>query len=425
MNQQSDQQLLGQYVRMRSQPAFSVLTARYANLVYSICLRELHSATLAEDAAQSVFLLLAQRAGSLQNTNALAGWLFTTARLVAQNLRREEQRRRQREEKAMQDWTSGAGSPAISNAISEDPAAAYDYDAAWGELEPHLHDALARLKPEERTLVLLRFGEERTLAQSGVVLGISENTARMRVNRALEKLRRHLSSAGVALSLAALTTLLAQKAAPAAPAALMQNLTGLHPVASGAAAGAGAASGASGITSYAKGVLTAMAASSTKILAGAGLATVLALTGWQGARVYTVRHVAWSKSEMFRLEMLLLDSTIAASKPRATTPEELAQVRNLLPYLDAEHRSMLIGILGSTTKYHPNADIVRATLLEYTHDPAAEVRNSAAGDVAVCSRGNTGVLERLQQMRDDPSDLVRRNWPGYIRLYTGQDVPDW
>lgn len=424
MSQQSDQQLLRQYVRTRSQPAFSVLTARYANLVYSICVRELHSVPLAEDAAQSVFLLLAQRAGGLQNTNALAGWLFTTARLVAQNLRREEQRRQRREEQAMQDWTSGAGSLAISNTISKDPAAAYDYDAAWGELEPRLHDALARLKPLERTLVLLRFGEERTLAQSGVVLGISENTARMRVNRALEKLRRHLSSAGVALSLAALTTLLAQKAAPAAPAAYVQNLIRIHPVANGAAAGAGGVSATSGLSACAKGALTAMAASSTKIFAGAGLALVLALTGWQGARIYTVRHVACSKSEMFRLEMLLADCA-GRQDGRDLKPEELAQVRNLLPQLDAEHRSMLIGMIGASTLHHANGPIVRVTLLEYTHDASGDVRNSAASAVAVSSRGNTGVLQRLQQMRNDPSDLVRRNWPGYIRLYTGQDVPNW
>ena len=416
MNQQSDQQLLRQYARQRSQPAFAALTTRYANLVYSICLRELRSPTLAEDAAQNVFLLLAQRAPALQHTNALAGWLFTASRLTAQNLRREEQRRQLREEKAMQDWVLSAASP--------DPQAAYEYDAAWGELEPHLHDALARLKPADRALVLLRFGEERTLAQSGAILGISENTARMRVNRALDKLRRHLAQAGVTLSAAALATLLTQKAAPAAPATLLQSLAHLRPLAAATAAGAGGAAGLAGLSTTAKGLWAVMAASSAKIFAGMGVALVLALSGWQGARVYAVHHTAWSKAEMFRLETLLADCA-GKKDGRDITPEELAQIRNLLPQLDAEHSSMLISMIGAATMHHANGPIVRATLLEYTYNPAPEVRGAAASAVAVSSRGNTGVLQRLQQMRDDPSPLVSHNWPAYMRLYTGEDVPNW
>ena len=92
-------------------------------------------------------------------------------------------------------------------------------------IEPHLHDALDRLKPVDREAILLRYVAEQSFAEVGGRLGLSENTARMRVSRAVEKLRAHLIKAGVAVSLAALVALLEERAAQAAPSPLITSLT--------------------------------------------------------------------------------------------------------------------------------------------------------------------------------------------------------
>lgn len=97
-------------------------------------------------------------------------------------------------------------------------------NALWDRIEPHLHDALNRLKTKDREAVLLRFVAEQSFTEVGSRLGLSENTARMRVNRAMEKIRAHLAKIGVAVTVGLLAVLLEERAAQAAPAQLLQAL---------------------------------------------------------------------------------------------------------------------------------------------------------------------------------------------------------
>lgn len=208
----TDWQLVRMFAEDHSQAAFSELVRRYTNLVYRVCLRELGNASLTEEAAQAVFLLLAQKAPTLRPSRqetTLSSWLFQTALLTARNVRRAERRRSAREQKAAQ----------MQADFSETPE-------GWADIEPLLNDALHALPPGQRTLILARYFEDRPLAEIGAGLGISEDAARMRVNRALDRLRRFFAARNVALSAAALAALLphAVQPAPAHAAALLARL---------------------------------------------------------------------------------------------------------------------------------------------------------------------------------------------------------
>ena len=192
-----DDTLLTRYARDGSEAAFGQLVARHLSLVYSTCLRETGSPSLAEDAAQVVFLLLARKAKTLHAAPSLAGWLFNAARFVAKNVRKQEARRQRREQTVMQEMTQRQETPALE----------------WGRVEPLLNDALAALKPQEREAVLLRFIEGHSLAETGAALALSEDAARMRVSRAVEKMRRYLASHGAAVPAVSLTALLTTEAA--------------------------------------------------------------------------------------------------------------------------------------------------------------------------------------------------------------------
>lgn len=204
-----DDQLLTQYARTGSDAAFSQLVARHLPLVYRTCRRELGSDTLAEDAAQVVFLLLARKAKTLRAGPSLVGWLFQTARFVASDVRKQELRRKRREEAVMQE------------AIHQQTTPVSD----WNTVELLLNPALAKLKPAVRDAVLLRFFEGHTLAETGTLLGLSEDAARMRCARAVEKLRRYLTAQGAAVTSLALTGFLAAEAAHPVPAHAAATIT--------------------------------------------------------------------------------------------------------------------------------------------------------------------------------------------------------
>ena len=90
----------------------------------------------------------------------------------------------------------------------------------WERIRPVLDEALERLGPTDRDVLLLRFFEQRDFASVGKALGSNEDAARMRVKRALEKLHVLLKHRGVTMSVTALGTVLTTGAVTAAPAGL-------------------------------------------------------------------------------------------------------------------------------------------------------------------------------------------------------------
>src|ERR1043166_1966753 len=207
-----DCELLRQYAEAGSEDAFAELVHRHLPLVYSAALRQAHGdGTAAEDIAQTVFVDLARKAGSLSGRLRLASWLYTSTRFASAKVLRGEQRRRLRESAA---------------AEMQEPACQSGTERAWVELSPVLDEAMSLLDPGERDVILLRFFEGRQLKEVGAALGLSEDAARMRVNRALETLRSVLASRGVTPSAAALATVLSCEGGKAGPAGLASRISG-------------------------------------------------------------------------------------------------------------------------------------------------------------------------------------------------------
>ena len=94
-----DTELLGRFVHHDAiaEVAFTALVQRYAPMVLRICRNVTGDSQDAQDAAQATFLILAQRACLIRRREALANWLFGTARRVAARARRDSARRRRLE----------------------------------------------------------------------------------------------------------------------------------------------------------------------------------------------------------------------------------------------------------------------------------------------------------------------------------------
>ena len=205
----ADSELLRRYRESRCERAFTELVERHIDFVYSAARRQVGgNADLAKDVAQQVFIELAQKASSLSPETVLTVWLYTRTRFAASKALRSEQRRHAREEKACMELQPPTPEP------------------EWDELQPVLDTVMHELDERDRTAVLLRYFEKRPLADVGARLGLTEDAVRMRLSRALDKLRELLARRGVTSTTAALAGLLAQQTVTAAPAGLALNIAG-------------------------------------------------------------------------------------------------------------------------------------------------------------------------------------------------------
>jgi RNA polymerase sigma factor (sigma-70 family) len=209
MAEPTDHELLTDFARTGMESAFTTLVARHVNLVYSAARRFTNDDTLAEEITQVVFIILARKANGISRKVVLTGWLYQTARLTAANALKEKLRRQHREQEAYMQSTLN-------------PA---DTGDAWKQLAPVLDEAMNALRTADRDAVLLRYFENKPLAEVGAALGVTEDAARVRVNRALEKLRHLLTKQGVAMGATAIAGAVTANAVQAAPAALAATIS--------------------------------------------------------------------------------------------------------------------------------------------------------------------------------------------------------
>jgi RNA polymerase sigma factor (sigma-70 family) len=208
MQSTDDSVLLRQYAGNNSGDAFAALVTRHINLVYSVALRQVGNPHHAEEITQVVFIILAKKAGELRHDKALSSWLFRVTRLTANNFVRSEIRRQRREQEAF-----------MRTILNESG------NEAWPGIAPLLDTAVAGLSEKDRRAILLRFYEGRNLSEVGAVLGASEDAAKKRVNRAVEKLRVFFTKRGVVLPATVLTAAISANSAQAAPAMLAKTIT--------------------------------------------------------------------------------------------------------------------------------------------------------------------------------------------------------
>ena len=297
-----DAELLRRYALDRSESAFAELVRRRVNLVYSVALRQVGGdAHLAQDVTQRVFADLARKAPELAQRAVLSGWLCRSAQFAGSDAVRRERRRRVREQEsqAMQDTT---WSPPD--------------DADWNKVRPLLDEALGELNELDRDAIALRFFEDRPFAEIGARLRLTEEAARKRVERALDKLAATLSRHGVTSTTAALGAVLATHASVAAPAGLAGSVTTASLAAGAAAASAAGTWTLLGLTTAGKIGLGLLGVVAT-------IAAGVALQEARAARESKAALAAISQQQdLLRSQMSALRAELSAAKARAQAAED-------------------------------------------------------------------------------------------------------
>ena len=282
-----DMPLLREYAAHGSEAAFAELVSRRIGFVYSAALRQLRDPNLAEETTQAVFILLAQKAGRISASTILTGWLFKTTRFVALAQMRTCAKRRQREQEAHMQSELHA------------PAA----DPLWEQMSPLLDEALASLGEKDRQAVLLRFFEGKSLAEVGDVLGAGEDTARKRVSRALDKLRKYYSKRGVNSTAAIIAGSISSNSVQVPPVALAKSVSTIA-LAKGAA-------GSTSTLTLIKGALKIMAWTKAKTAIVASVGVLLAA----GTTTVTVKEIEEHQGYQWQVGVGDIDEVLHRAPP--------------------------------------------------------------------------------------------------------------
>ncbi|MFT3828607.1 MAG: sigma-70 family RNA polymerase sigma factor [Opitutaceae bacterium] len=299
----TDQELLQRFVAEHAEDAFATLVERYVDLVYGAAHRRTGGRHgLAQEIAQEVFIQLARKAAGLATHPTLAGWLHRSTRYATIDALRAETRRRKLAE--------SVHAMSLASLPPEPPA-------DWERLSPLIDEALDTLKGRDRELMLLRFFRGLSFREIGTRLGLSENAARMRTERALDTLRLHLGRHGITSTSAALGLLLANQPALAAPAGLAAQLTTV----AATAAPAGMAASLTAFPLMSKFTAPALAA-----LAAAGLTALV----WTSA----VRGISGEELTALRAENARLTAATATGATAALADEFAAQAVEIARAVD-------------------------------------------------------------------------------------------
>jgi RNA polymerase sigma factor (sigma-70 family) len=250
-----DPELLKEYLHGGSEDAFAELVNRYVGLAYSVARRKLQDSSLAEEVVQIMFCLLARKAGLLIRYDSIAGWIYKATFNISIKTLRDERKRRERE-------YAMAGLDDSTQTNSSEPS--------WEALVPLLDMALSQLTDGDRAVLVLRFVQGKSMRELGQALGASEGAAKMRVSRALDRIRQYFLKRGVTCSTASLGAGLAALSADAAPAGLSASVL--------AASFASSSSKMLAIHSLTNTLILMAKAKTTLIIAGCA-ATAILLTG--------------------------------------------------------------------------------------------------------------------------------------------------
>lgn len=363
----TDAELLRHYVQEGAEEAFTELVRRNVGLVYAAALRRTGGQShLAEEVAQKVFSDLSLKAVALSRHPCLVAWLYRSTRYAAIDALRAGLRRT---------------NLAQSFSTMHDDSSAPEIRADWEQLRPVLDEAMDELKDRDRELMLLRFFGGLSFAEVGTKLGLSENAARKRTERALERLRVVLGQRGISSPAAALSLLLSHEVLASAPAS----------VATSVATAALATPPATGLASF----LTALCLSKvTAPVLGALIATGVTTVFWASTHSDLQPAIAALRQEHARLKAATATSTSSAAISREYEQHAEAIAQAMAPAQANQSRR------SSRSDHTTATDESARSPHGYDNRGQATARAAVETFAWACDVGDSEVLAKLVYLDD-------------------------
>jgi RNA polymerase sigma factor (sigma-70 family) len=404
----NDLDLLRAFARDQSQDAFTALVQRHLDLVYCAALRQVRSPQLAEEIAQSVFADLARHAAGLKADTVLTAWLYQVTRRTAIDVVRREARRQLREQIAFE--------MNAMNAIADD----------WAQIEPLLDEAMHALNETDRTAVLLRYFENKSLREMGETLGMTDDAARKRVSRAVERLREFFSKQGVNVGASGLVVVISANAVQAAPIGLAITISTAAVFTGTTIAAAATATKAIAMTTLQK----SLAIAAVAILTGTGIYEARQASQWR-AQAQMLQQQQVSLAEQLTQLQGERDDALKrlADRPAKSWPRLPA------PRLEAVGTTAGMPSTNVIARMLKGGDAPKLTGQQVESYLKENQRNAASLLAAYRSTGDAALLQEAMQkfsgdpqvafeaaFRKDVSAEERRQWLDALKLSAPQNA---
>ena len=161
--------------------AFTTLVKKYQKSVHALAWRKVGDFHIAEELTQDTFLKVYQKLGTLKNPNQFAGWVYVIANRLCIAWHRKQKLPMESLETTNEEEVGESSYRHHEDEQRE--AASVEYR------REDIKNLLEKLPESERTVVTLHYLGEMTSKAIGEFLGVSPNTVRSRLQRALNRLK--------------------------------------------------------------------------------------------------------------------------------------------------------------------------------------------------------------------------------------------
>lgn len=165
--------------------AFGRIVDRYTPVVYSLALRYLGREEEAEDAVQEIFLRAFDALDRFHLSRRLYSWLYTIALNYLRNVRNKRRRRGSDETLPYEDRVATGD---VQRPLADPPS-----ELERTEGEALVRDAIGKLPPKYRDVIVLRQLQELSVSEVAAILDVPEGTVKTHLHRARSALASMLT----------------------------------------------------------------------------------------------------------------------------------------------------------------------------------------------------------------------------------------
>ena len=191
LEQVSDEVLAGD-AKAGNTEAYGELVRRYWKVAFAAAFAELGDTHIAEDVAQQGFLVGFQRLHQLRSKGRYASWIL---KIVTNDARRARKRSRSRPVRfsdsaptCAHEWPTTTQRSGLRQEPQTDPS----IRLLEAEGKAKVWEAMRRLRPKDRAVVLLRYFEGLSFTAISKRTGQSQGVLRVQLHRSLSRLKREL-----------------------------------------------------------------------------------------------------------------------------------------------------------------------------------------------------------------------------------------